>query len=244
MAQTADGPVALDLLTAPQLEIGTQWSHITELEMRSGLTGYCCRARSSSLLRTRFVLFIDNQSCLAVLVKSPSSRKLNGVARKTAAILLCTLSRPLYAYTDTDGNPADAVSRRRHATSKSSNCTKGFTPLIVSCSTRSRNIACSLVAKKVLYNDAVAAFSTWLHQSVIIDDPMLISIINRLLCRHPTRKTLISTRKNPSVCDTQKKTFCVQLVRRARVPPGWVGVGWRVVWERSGEERSGWGRSG
>ena len=99
--------------------------HITELEMRSALTAIRWRARSASLLRTRFVLFIDNQSFLAVLVKSrSSSRKLNAVARKTAAILLCTLSRPLYAYTDTDRNPADAGSRRRHATTKSSDCTK------------------------------------------------------------------------------------------------------------------------
>ena len=94
--------------------------------MRSALTAIRWRARSSSLLRTRFVLFIDNQSSHAVLVKSrSSSRKLNAVVRKTATILLCTLSKPLYAYTDTDRNPADAGSRRRHASSKSSNCTKG-----------------------------------------------------------------------------------------------------------------------
>ena len=74
---------------------------------------------------TAVATFIDNHSSLAVLVKSrSSSRKLNAVARKTAAILLCTLSRPLYAYTDTDRNPADAGSRRRLATSKSSDCTK------------------------------------------------------------------------------------------------------------------------
>ena len=99
--------------------------HITELEMLSALTAVRWRARSSSLLRTRFVLFTDNQSSLAVLIKSrSSSRKLNVVARKTAAILLCTLSRLLYSYTDIDRNPADAVSRSRHATSKSFSCTK------------------------------------------------------------------------------------------------------------------------
>ena len=87
--------------------------------MRSALTAIRWRARSASLLRTRFVLFIDNHPFLAVLVKSrSSSRKLNAVARETAVILLCTLSRPLYAYTDTDRNPADAGSRRRHATTE------------------------------------------------------------------------------------------------------------------------------
>ena len=102
--------------------------HITELEMLSALTAIRWRARSSSLLRTRFVLFIDNQSSLAVLVKSrSSSRRLNGVARKAAAILLGTLSKPLYAYTDTDRNPADAGSRSLNATTKSSSCTTGST---------------------------------------------------------------------------------------------------------------------
>ena len=90
--------------------------HITELEILSALTAIRWRARSSSLLRTRFALFIDNQSSLAVLVKSLStSRKLTAVARKTAAILLCTLSRNLYACTGKDRNSADAGSRRQHA---------------------------------------------------------------------------------------------------------------------------------
>ena len=99
--------------------------HITDLGVPSALTAIRWRARSSSLLRTRFVLFIDNQSSLALLVKSrSSSRRLNGVARKTAAILLGTLSKPLYADTETDRNPSDAGSRGRHATTKSSSCTK------------------------------------------------------------------------------------------------------------------------
>ena len=114
-----------------------KWEHsgpITELEMRSALTAIHLRARSSSLLRTRFLLFIDNQSSLAVLVKSrSSSRKLNAVALKTTAILFCSLSRPLYAFSDTDHNPADAGSRKRHVTTKSSNCTKGSPRHRVSC---------------------------------------------------------------------------------------------------------------
>ena len=68
--------------------------HITELEMLSALTAVGWRAPSSSLLRTRFVLFFDKQSSLAELIKSrSSSRNLNVVARKIGAILLCTLSR-------------------------------------------------------------------------------------------------------------------------------------------------------
>ena len=49
-----------------------KWEHsgrISELDIRSALTAIQWRARSSSLLRTRFLLFIDNQSSLAALVK-------------------------------------------------------------------------------------------------------------------------------------------------------------------------------
>ena len=112
--------------------------------MRSALTAIRWRARSSSLVRTRFVLFIDNQSFLALLVKScSSSRKLNAVARKTAAIVLFTLSRPLFAYSDTDRNPGIPQAL--------------ITPLLLSCSTRSRNIACSLVASNDLYSNCVCS---------------------------------------------------------------------------------------
>ena len=102
-----------------------QSSHITELEVRSAIAAIRWRARSSSLLRELVVLFIDNQSFLAVLVKSrSSSRALNAVGRQVAAILLCSLNRPLYVYTDTDRNPADAGSRKRYATANGSTCTK------------------------------------------------------------------------------------------------------------------------
>ena len=41
--------------------------HITDLEVLSALTAVRWRARSSSLLRTQFVLFLDNQSSLRCL---------------------------------------------------------------------------------------------------------------------------------------------------------------------------------
>ena len=150
--------------------------HITELEMRSAPTASRWRARSASLLRTRFVQFIDNQSSLAVLVKfRSSSRKLNAVARKTAAILLCTLSKPLYAYTDTNRNPADAGSRRRHATTKSSDCTKSSSrrwwcraqhthatsPAVSSPKRISTTIACTVA--DALSSQGCTALSTWLR---------------------------------------------------------------------------------
>ena len=127
--------------------------------MRSALTAIRWRARSASLLRTRFVLIIDNQSSFAVLVKSrSSSRKLNAVARKTAAFLLCILSRPLYAYTDTDRNHADAaggvvlntLTQYRLQSPRQNGSPQ---QLRVQLRTRCR------------YKDAVTAFSTWLRDN-------------------------------------------------------------------------------
>ena len=90
------------------------------------------------------MLFIDKPSSFEVLVKSrSSSRKLNAVARKAAAILLCSLSRHLHAYMDTDRNPAD------------SQAACPVTAPLVSCSTRSRDIACSHIARKLLYSNCV-----------------------------------------------------------------------------------------
>ena len=72
------------------------------------------RARSSSCLRTRFVLFIDNQASSAVLVKARSiSCSLNAVLRQVSAILLCPSNRPLHAYTDTNRNPTNAEKLRK-----------------------------------------------------------------------------------------------------------------------------------
>ena len=77
----------------------------TELEMRSARAAVRWRARSSSCLRTRFVLCIDNQASITVRVKDRSSScALNTVARQVSVMLLCFLNRPLHAYTNTDGN--------------------------------------------------------------------------------------------------------------------------------------------
>ena len=159
MALAANRPVTLDLEIDPQLEVETQWSH-----HRTG----------NAVSFTRFVLFIDNQSSLAVLVKSRSSfRKLNAVARKTAAILLCTLSRPLYAYTDTDRNPADASSMPRRGAPIVQRFHRATVSVMLNTRSQhrlqSRRQKGSLLHLRVQlrarcrHNDAVAAFSTWLH---------------------------------------------------------------------------------
>ena len=155
-----------------------KWKHsgyITELEMRSALTASRWRAQSLSPLRTRFVLFIDNQSSLAVLFKSrSSSRKPNAVARKAAAILLCTLSRNLCAYTGKDGNPADGGSRRQHAPSKSSHRKDATVSVVLNAlssqhrlqSRRQKGsvtaVACT-VAYALLLQRCSCRVSTWLH---------------------------------------------------------------------------------
>ena len=72
-----------------------QCGHITELEMRSALAAVRWRARSSSCLRARFVLFIDSHSSKLCLSKTrSSSRPLNAVPRQVSAIFLCSLRRP------------------------------------------------------------------------------------------------------------------------------------------------------
>ena len=64
-----------------------KWDHsgrISELDMRSAPTAIQWRARSSSLLRTRFLLFIDNQSSLAALVKFRSSSLLSSCTKRSS----------------------------------------------------------------------------------------------------------------------------------------------------------------
>ena len=134
--------------------------------MLSALTAVRWCARSSSKLRTRFVLFIDNQSSLAVLVTSRSSSR-NVVARKTAAILLCTLKiatlRMRVRETGMPRRRASVAHRGHHATDYvvlntlsqhrlQSRRQKGcLQQLRVQTRTRCK------------YKDAVIAFSAWLR---------------------------------------------------------------------------------
>eukprot|EP00973_Karenia_brevis_P082301 11409031-Karenia_brevis.AAC.1 len=70
------------------------------------------RLRSSAHLRTRFAHAVDNQATLGVCTKGRSSSHiLNCIVRRIGALVCASLTRPLYVYTDTDRNPADAGSR-------------------------------------------------------------------------------------------------------------------------------------
>ena len=152
---------------------------VTSLHLRllSALTAIRWRARSSSLLRARFVLFIGNQSSLAVLVKSrSSSRRVNGVARKAAAILLgaspCTRTRTRIATLRTQALAASMPQQRAPVVRRAVH-TAGD---IVLCAFFS--IVWNLVGARgslqqlrvqlktrCRYKDAVGAFSSWLHDN-------------------------------------------------------------------------------
>ena len=132
--------------------------HITELEMRSASTTIRWRARSSSPPRTRFVLFIDNESSIA------GGRQLQPCSARRAGLWTRKRTR----------NPADAGSRKQHATSKSSTCAKrssrhcqcraqlALAPSLAVSSPEGilTTIACAVACALYWYKDAVTAFST------------------------------------------------------------------------------------
>ena len=63
-----------------------------------------------------FLHLIDNQAALSALAKSrSSSRQLQRVLRRGAAILIAAGLRRSLGYVETDRNPADAGIRRVHA---------------------------------------------------------------------------------------------------------------------------------
>ena len=86
--------------------------HINLLELRAAVH-IQWRARRGRFHSFRTMLLIDNQSILAVIAKGrSSSRSVNHLLRKLAA-LCCTLNiYLLVAWVDTTENPADQASRR------------------------------------------------------------------------------------------------------------------------------------
>ena len=87
--------------------------HINLLELRAAVHAIQWRARRGRFHSFRTMLLIDNQSILAVIAKGrSSSRSVNHLLRKLAA-LCCTLNiYLLVAWVDTTENPADQASRR------------------------------------------------------------------------------------------------------------------------------------
>ena len=91
--------------------------HINLLEMKAALHAIQWRGRRSAYRDFRTMILIDNQSVLAVIAKGrSSSRKVNLLLRRLAA-LCCTLNvYLLVCWVDTADNPADEASRWYDAT--------------------------------------------------------------------------------------------------------------------------------
>ena len=142
--------------------------HITEPEMRSALTVIRWRTQSSSLLRTRFVLFIGAcqvpfQFSQAQCFRAEDSCNPALHGEQALVRVYGHRSQPCGRRFAQPACHVEELQLHR----------KVVTPLVVLCSTHSRNIAHSLVARKgslqqlrvqlrarCRYNGAVTAFST------------------------------------------------------------------------------------
>ena len=93
----------------------TRWrkqDHITLLEVLAAQLSLAWRTGRRQEVRRRFLHLIDNQASLSALAKSrSSSRALQRLLRRGAAILLAAGLRRALGYVETDTNPADAGSR-------------------------------------------------------------------------------------------------------------------------------------
>ena len=86
--------------------------HINLLEFKAALHAIQWRARRGRFHSFRTMLLIDNQSVLAVIAKGrSSSRNINHLLRRLAALCCCLNLYLLVAYVDTSDNPADQGSR-------------------------------------------------------------------------------------------------------------------------------------
>ena len=93
----------------------TRWKksdHITVLEVLSAQLALAWRTSRRQELRKRFLHLIDNQASLSALAKGrSSSRALQRLLRRGAALMLAAGLRRALGYVETDINPADAGSR-------------------------------------------------------------------------------------------------------------------------------------
>ena len=70
------------------------------------------RTSARKEIKCRFLHLVDNQAALSALAKGrSSSRSMQRVLRRGAAVLLAASMRRALGYTETDVNPADAGSR-------------------------------------------------------------------------------------------------------------------------------------
>ena len=92
-----------------------QWKrsgHINELEARAGLADLKRRTRRVRSHGKRYLHLFDSQVTLGIMTKKRSSaRILHFVARRASALELAASIHPIYAFTRSGENPADAPSR-------------------------------------------------------------------------------------------------------------------------------------
>ena len=86
--------------------------NINVLELRMYLHTLLWRSRARAFHSSRFVHLLDSQVCIAVATKGrSSSRKLNQLLRRIAALVVTMHVCPLLGYVATEDNPADMPSR-------------------------------------------------------------------------------------------------------------------------------------
>ena len=94
---------------------------ITLLEALAAHLALLWRMGRRDQIRSKFLHSLDNQAAIAILSKHrSSSRSLNRIARRSAALLLLSGCRRAIIYAETNTNPADAGSRRLYAEEKKS----------------------------------------------------------------------------------------------------------------------------
>jgi hypothetical protein len=90
-------------------------AHINELEVSSAITALRRRSRSAARHGERVLLILDSTVAVGVLAKGrSSSKRLNRLCRRAAAIVLAADQYPVYTWTISGWNFADRPSRRVH----------------------------------------------------------------------------------------------------------------------------------
>jgi hypothetical protein len=99
-----------------RVSVATPWrfeAHINELELKMFQLTLQWKTRQLIHFESRFLHLLDSQVSIAVAVKGrSSSRRLNQILRKIAAVSISADLYPLLAYIASALNPADGASRR------------------------------------------------------------------------------------------------------------------------------------
>ena len=104
---------SLEWRTVVSYKFRFEETRIVLLEARALLTGLRWLASDPQYFGRRIIFFLDSQSLLGAVVKGrSSSRRLNRLCRRFAAIFLSTQIKPYFLWVASSLNPADAPSRR------------------------------------------------------------------------------------------------------------------------------------